>query len=326
MKVGVVYMECKLAEYWISLYLDDMLEDETAEKLFEHIDICESCSSYISMASKSHSMTKAMFEEVDIESSISSSTIMSQIKEEEISFSGKRPRNKASIIAVILILAILFAPINSKPVFAYVNGWVKSLIIRQSDLYIKYDTEELESISKSTEEQIIYHNVEKEYYTSEQEFIKAASAITSRPCLPPYMLPDYRLEYAAYGKHDDSTYYDYYFESFYTKKDDDSLNKEGITVKLSYMKNNKAPQGIIRQIAEDEQVMEVTACGETGVIHEKYIRLFSNHPYYEATFILSKYSVELQITYGINNNSDAAVGDIIKIAEPLIQQIKEENL
>lgn len=314
-------MECKIAQYWISLYLDNDLEEEAAERLFEHIDGCEACRDYMEKSMEMHQITKEAFDISGIDHSHNIQSIMEDVRNQNVSFQSRKKNWSAIFVASALVLLILVTPIKNKVVLAHVNEWVKSLTIMQKDVVIEVETRDDSYITSRPDGRVIKEKVDKQYFKTAEEFQAVAKTTENKPCIPPYMLPDFSFEYGIYGKHDDKMITDFYFETFYIKQSNTSPT-DSILVKLNYLKPDGQICGHKSYISESEKAMEVEVDGEKGVIIKRGLN--TTYDTYETLFILNKYGVTVEIAYKVVDKNKDIASEIVSIAEPLIQQIKKE--
>lgn len=322
-------MECKSAEYWISLYLDGALDEATEKLLFEHIEACESCRTYLEKEMEMHEQIRGLFNEKLPIGDISSSKIMDDIYKENVAFKARRLRLIPAVIVAVFALAILLIPINSKTVLAHGIDMARRLIVRQAGVVMMVEDAKTAQINPPVGGQVIYDHVDVKSLETPEEVIDMVYNAEKKPCLPEYMMEDYKFDHAIYGKHHDETGDDFYIESYYIKQGKSDLSREYVTVNLSYKKLGIFPGGFRRTISENEQAKEIAAGDEKGLLiianedpaWESYSAGFRT---YHAFFILSKQAAELEVTYKSKADISSVEADIVKIAEPLLERIRKE--
>lgn len=317
-------MECKNAEYWISLHLDGTLDTETEKLLFEHIETCTHCNEYLVQSLEVHTLSKELLGSESIGAPPDSLQIIDAIKRENVVIKTRKSRFKPAIIAAGLVFLLLLIPINSKIVLAHVNDWVRSLIIRQPGLVMMVEDRDLASskVTPGGKVTYTYPKVMGKYLNTPEEVLDIVYHAENKPCLPEYMPEDFEFDHAFYGKHKDQSSDDFYIESYYLKDNGPTNSRDTISVMLNYMKPGHTVSGYKLGISEDEQAKELSAADEKGILVMKTEE--GGLKTYYAYFILNKQGVKLEIRYNPKKEAGNVEEDIARIAEPLLQRIKKE--
>ncbi len=317
-------MECKIAQYQISLLVDRELEEVSREALLRHIEQCEACSSYLEQAMEIDSMSKELLgQDADMDYSPAIAKIMDAVKEEKIYFTKRRSKVKALVAVACITLLLLFIPIHNKTVLAYMNDVVKSLVIRQPDLLI--EIEQRSPSTKGYEEPggvPIREKLAKKTFRTAEEVVSNVYKIEKKPCLPPFMPSGFEFDMATYGKHDDKTTDDFYVESTYIRPNMASSMEDRMIINLEYKKNNIFISGYKKIIEDNEEAKEILADGEKGALIKS--NSSTTFDFYDAMFILNKRGVVLNIKYRLLKGNGSGEADITQVADALIKQLKLE--
>lgn len=316
-------MECKIAQYQISLLVDGELEEASREALLQHIEQCEACSSYLEQAMEIDNASKELFgQDADMDYSPAIAKIMDAVKEEQVYTKKRLPKVKSLVAVACITLLILCIPIQNKTVLAYMNDVVKGLIIRQQDLLIEI---EQRNPSKTYEEPggiPIREKVAKKTFRTAEEVISTVYNTEKKPCLPPYIPTGFEFDMATYGKHDDKTTDDFYVESTYIRSNSASALEDRMIVNLEYKKSNIFISGYKKIIEANEEAKEILADEEKGVLIKS--NTSDAFDFYDAMFILNKHGVVLNIKYRPLKGNGSAEADIRQVSEALIKQLKQE--
>jgi len=186
-------MECKMARYWISIYLDKELDRETEMNLLEHIEKCNECNKFLEESLDISSHMEQLFNMEEFNDEKIKTDIMNTIKKEHTIHNENTNQNKSkkksrfrklALSAAVLIVLFMTVPINGKTAMAHVNGWTKSFIIRKPGFIIKVDDIENAYDHKPTPG-FIYREPEvskQEYYTI-NDIIENVYKIEKKPCI-----------------------------------------------------------------------------------------------------------------------------------------------
>lgn len=328
-------MDCKIIKYWISLYIDNELDDEKNIILLEHLNKCPECENFFNQCINMDNNIEILFEEKSSNEEYMKNSIIKKIKEENIEVKKKRKSKIAAAVACIIIL--LFIPINGKSVAALINEWTRSLIVQNDKLVIKVETEVdfSEEYNKKNSDTTKKNGVKKEEpivitFNNEEEFIEKMNEIDDYPHTSNRLNEDYKFKEGKYEEINRG-FEKYSVETRYKKFNTETGRYEDeLRIKISYMPENTRITAISRKSGKlrnangeeiegedtEKLVKEAKISGEIG-----YFESFSaNTTLY---MFISNYPAQFEIYY-CTFEEENGEEELTKIAEDLIDQIKEK--
>lgn len=318
-KEGGIFMECKVARYWISIYMDKELEQETEKKLFKHIDRCKECSRYFQQSLDINEEIEELFKLEECNSDKIKSEILNGINKEERRH--KKTRNIA-VCAAILIAILVTIPINGKTVIAYVNDWAKSFTIRKPGLIIKIDNIENQTTSNATVGDWAKVKTDKKIYYSIEDLNKNVYKVEKKPCVPSYLPKQYEFKYALYEKHLGIDLGSFDITTYFERENNQNDNEEYMSVQISYDAKDIASKSVKYYTDKNEEAKAVKIDGEEAIIIRRIAG--DGHKFYKLHCILNTHLAEIEVKYKNYKENSIAEEEMIQVADRLVKQIKEE--
>lgn len=328
-------MDCKIIKYWISLYIDNELDDEKKIILLEHLNKCPECENYFNQCINIDKNIENLFEEKKSGEEQLKSNIMKKITEENVKVKKKRKIRSKSAVAAACIIILLFIPINGKSVAALINEWTKNLIVQNDKLVIEVETgldfsEEYDKKNNDTTKEGNQNKVEPKVlsFDNEEAFIEKMNKIDDYPHMSNYAKEDYTFKEGRYQEIKD-VFEKYSVETRYEKFNTQTGHYDDeLKIKISYMTENTKLTKIIHKVSKftgdevEEGVPEVLVkeakiSGEIG-----YFERFSlNTTLY---MVIYNYPVKFEIVYYGEEEEKVVEEGLTKIAENLIEEIKKK--
>lgn len=315
-------MECKVARYWISLYIDKELDNETETKLLEHINKCKECNIYFKRALDMAENIEKLFNIEEYSSERICTQIMSNIKAEKKSYEKKTRYKKLAICAAVLIGLLLTVPIDGKTAFAHVNDWAKSFVIRKPGLTIKVEDIDKAPDRKPTNGTHIKPQISKKTYYSTKDLIENVYVVENKPCLPEYLPPGYEFKYAKYEKYLNENLGDFDIRVRFERKSLAENTSERMDIIIYYKNENSFNKGAIYFTDDHREAKAVEIDGEDAILTREKSR--NGLSIYRLAYIMTKYPVKIRVHYMGHREGSIVEEEIIKTSNELVKQIQKE--
>lgn len=325
---GEIPMQCIRFKYLIGLYLDNSINPDDKNDLFNHINTCKNCKTYFEQATQSDNSLKQFSKSQKLSSDVKDK-IMDKICTTEMN----KPRKmfKLELASSIAILAlVMIIPINGKSAFASVAEWVDNIFIQQDDLSIKVTKEDSETFHKEIDSiendppiednSIVENDTIKPIILKDIRDVRKLEQSTKNPLLPAHVFNGLSFSNGDYYNHSGL-----YIVNLYYK---DKINSNNhMDCSILYREKSINNYSYDEKYSDDAGVKlkEISLLGSKGFLLSDISNSSSNKTrYYLKMFHHSK-SAEIDITlyYDKNKNMDekAIEQELLKTTESLLQEI-----
>lgn len=315
-------MECKVVRYWISLYIDNELENETENELFKHIDECKDCNTYFQQSLDVNEEIENVFRSVECNSERIKANILSNIKSKDKKNNRKIKYSKLAICAAILVGIIISVPINGKTVIAHVSDWAKSFTIRKPGLIIKVEDIDNERTIHSGNKILVDIETEENFYFSIKDLNEKVYMVEKKTCLPPYFPEGYSFKYAKSERTLDSDLGSFDITTYFERDNKEINAKEYLNIKIKYKDRTTISQSFKYFTNINKEAKAIKIYGEDAVIIKE--RSGDGYKIYELHCIMNAHSSKIEIEYKSYKENSVAEEEIMKVASELVKQMKKE--
>lgn len=318
---GEMGVDCKIVRYWINLFIDGQLDEESKIKMLEHINECTQCKDYFDTCLEVDDCAKEIFREKEFDGGKIKDNIMENITNKNL-YPKKKFNRKKTAMWTAAIAGILFFVLTNDTVMAFMNQWVKSLTIIKPGIRISVEDGDIKKKEIKSHEKWSMVKSETKTFYSEAELNKDVYDVEKKPVLPSYLPDRFVFDRAFYEKFINEPTSDFKIDSYFKRENKEMKQIEYIQTEINYKKKGVFISASKKYTRSNEEATVVEVNGEDGILIRKEDE--DGFKTYDLEVIYNKYAANVRVRYTGYGEDETIEKEVTKICAALLKQISEE--